>query len=221
MRGDRVREPHPSGKPWVRVSEITNWEPWECSEDEKKEAEKKKRKLPEVELGTLVYQPKWSENLRFLVVVTRTRVTQLEDLFTASTGGYQYYGVMTNVNVFSWGKQRVIEHHRKRGNAENFIREKKVHLDLKHFPCLALNTNTGYGLIAMVAYNFLRLIARLDRPDKPHFAKKLRRKFFWIPGKIVKHARQFFLKIPKTYEKEVNCLTKGWAIPIEVALAMR
>jgi hypothetical protein len=91
---------------------------------------------------------------------------------------------------------------------------------LKHFPCLKLNANFGYGLIAMVAYNFLRIIARLDRPDKPHFAKKLREKYIYIPGKVVKHARQMFLKIPKIFRKEVSAMTTGWAGILEAALAM-
>ena len=84
-----------------------------------------------------------------------------------------------------------------------------------------MNANTGYGLIAMVAYNFLRLVARLDEPTKPHFAKKVREKFIFIPGKIVKHARQFFLKIPKTFKKEVDLMATGWAGILEAALAMR
>ena len=64
-------------------------------------------------------------------------------------------------------------HHHKCGNSESFLRKKKIHLHLKHFPCLKMNANNAYCLIAMVAYNFLRLVARLDSPDKPHFAKKL------------------------------------------------
>ena len=203
-----------------KVPEITSWEPWVYSKEEIDESERKKRPLAEVELGGMVYQPGWSDNLRFMIVVKRTRVSEQENLFTKSTGGYRYYGVMTNVNVFNWGRQKVIEHHAKRGNSENFIREKKIHLDLKHFPCLKMNANTGYGLIAMVAYNFLRLVARLDEPTKPHFAKKIREKFIFIPGKVVKHARQFFLKIPKTFKKEVDLMTTGWAGILEAALAM-
>jgi len=114
----------------------------------------------------------------------------------------------------------VIEHHAKRGNSENFIREKKIHLDLKHFPCLKMNANFAYGLIGMVSYNFLRIIARLDEPDKPHYAKKLREKYIYIPAKVVKHARQMFLRIPEQFKKEVHLMTTGWAGALEAALAM-
>lgn len=199
------------------IGSIKDWEPWQYSEEEKKWAELKKKTLPEIELGTMLYQPNWSENLRFFIVVKRTKTEKLS-LFEQD--GYKHYGVITNWNLFSNSKQSVIEHHSKRGNSENFIREQKIHLDLKHFPCLKMNANFGYGLIAMIAYNFMRLIARLDSPDKPHYAKKLREKYLYVPAKVVKHARQFFLKIPKTFIKEVSAMTSGWAGTLEAALAM-
>jgi hypothetical protein len=42
----------------------------------------------------------------------------------------------------------VIEFYRKRGNAENYIREDKYGFDLKHYPCLKLIANKAYGLIS-------------------------------------------------------------------------
>jgi len=83
-----------------------------------------------------------------------------------------------------------------------------------------MNANFGYGLIAMVAYNFMRIIARLDEPDKPHYAKALRNKYLYVPGKVVKHARQMFLRIPQTFKKEVQSMTTRWAGNLEAALAM-
>ena len=200
------------------IKNITNWEPWIYSDEEIKEAELKKRELPEVELGSMQYSPGWAGNIRFNIVVKRTK---LEKTTLFAQDGYGHYGVMTNIDLFYTTKQWVMEHHHKRGNSENFLREKKIHLDLKHFPCLKMNANTAYGLIAMVAYNFLRLVARLDSPNKPHFAKKIREKFVFIPGKVVSHARQFFLRIPKTFRKEVELMQVGWAGLLQAALAMR
>ena len=137
-----------------------------------------------------------------------------------SQDGWKNCGVITNWNLYFQDPQKILEHHAKRGNAENFIREKKIHLDLRHFPCLKLNANFGYGLIAMVSYNFMRLIARLDEPGKPHYAKKLREKYIYIPAKVTKHARQFFLKIPENFRREVHAMTEGWAGTLEAALAM-
>lgn len=210
----------------LRAGGITNWEPWQYTDEEKRVAEARKKPLPEVEVGSMIYQPTWSDNLRFFVVVKRTRIKERTfDLFSANLDqdqkeGWKYYGVLTNRDLFRESKQGVVEHHAKRGNSENFIREKKIHLDLKHFPCIAMNANFGYGLIAMVAYNFMRIIARLDRPDKPHYAKKLREKYLYVPGKVVKHARQMFLRIPQVFRKEVELMTSRWAGQLEAALAL-
>lgn len=200
-----------------RISQVTDWKPWEYTEEEKKEAQKKKKNLPEIEVGSMLYQPGWSENVRFYIAVKRTPVEQ-KGLFEQS--GFKYYGVITNWSLFKNSPQKILEHHQKRGNSENFIREQKIHLDLYHFPCQKLSANFAYGLIAMVAYNFLRTLARLDSPDKPHYAKKLREKYIYLPARVVKHARQFFLKIPKHFKKEVDAMTTGWAGTLEAALAM-
>lgn len=134
---------------------------------------------------------------------------------------WDYYGIVTNFpldlstekyvdksnnmeKMKRWSIQEVFEHHQKRGNAENFIREEKYGYDLKHFPCLKLNANYAYGLLAMVAHNILRWVAIMTRPDKPHFSKKLRRHFVFIPGKIVHHARQVFLKLMEFHYKGVQ-----------------
>lgn len=199
------------------IGSITNWEPWKYTDAEIKWYKAKKKPLPEVELGSMLYQPGWSDNLRFYIVIKRTKI---ESMSLFEQDGYKYYGVLTNWNLFNNTNQSVIEHHNKRGNSENFIREQKIHLDLRHFPCLKLNANFGYGLIAMVAYNFMRLIARLDEPTKPHYAKKLREKYLYIPGKVTKHARQMFLRIPKQFKREVQLMTTGWAGILEAALAM-
>lgn len=201
-----------------RVSEITNWEPWKYGEEELEAAKARKKELPAIEVGSFLYQPSWSDNLRFQVVVKRTWGGEQKSLFNPH--GHKHYAVLTNIDLFRVSKQEVIQHHAKRGNAENFIREKKIHLDLKHFPCLKLDANRAYGLIAMVAYNFMRLIARLDEPTKPHFAKKIREKYIFIPGKFVKHARQFFMKIPEKFRKEVDLMQSRWAGQLEAALAL-
>ena len=201
-----------------RTSEISSWQPWVYSEEERARAGAKKRLLPVVELGSFIYQPGWSENVRFFCVVKRTWV-EGEDLF--GKGSWKYYAVLTNRSVAYEGLQSVVEHHQKRGNSENFIREEKYGFDLKHFPCQKLSANHAYGMVALVAHNFLRTMALLYRPDKPHFSKKMRRRFIFLPGKLVKHARQLVMKIPRRFMKEV-LLMREWtrAAVLKPALAL-
>lgn len=204
---------------WMKdKNEITNWVPWVYSEEERKKAEKRKSALPECEVGHYLYRPSWSESLRFTVVVIRTKSQDLS-LLNAMGGIWDYYAVMTNFDLFRQTGQSVISHHRKRGNSENFIREEKYGFDLKHFPCQKLKANHAYGLLALVAHNFLRAIALLDNPDKPHYSKKLRRKFVFVPGRLVKHARQLTMKISIKFQKEVERLTRAWQQKPESAFA--
>jgi hypothetical protein len=196
------------------ASEIMNWKSWTYSEQEIEEAKKKKKSLPEVELGSFVYQPSWSENLRFYVVVKRTAATAKEaPLFAGQSQEklWKYYAVLTNWSTYHNSLQSIMEHHQNRGQSENFIREEKYGFDLKHFPCQKLSANHAYGLIALMTHNFLRVLALLDNPDKPHYSKKLRRKFVFLPGRIINHARQLILRIPIRYQKEVDRLLSAWA----------
>jgi hypothetical protein len=205
------------------IKEIDDWEPWQYLPEELKRFEAGKRKPPQIEVGRFLWRPSWAENLRLPVVVKRTWITEGEDqgLFDEqSAGGYwDYYGVVTNMSLYFHTKQQVIEHHNKRGNAENFIREEKYGYDLKHFPCLKLNANRAFGLLAMVAHNILRWVALVEKPEKPHFSKKLRRRFIFIPGKVVRHARQIIMKVPIHFFKEVQRLRKGWQLPLHPAPA--
>lgn len=114
--------------------------------------------------------------------------------------------------VKRYSLQEVMSFYQKRGNSENFIREEKYGYDLKHFPCLKLNANRGYGLLAMVAHNLLRYVALVMKPEKPHFSKKLRKRFVFHAGKVVRHARQIVLRISEHGYEEVMSLREAWGL---------
>lgn len=197
------------------LEEITDWVPWEYTEEEKEWALENDTELSEVELGRFYWRPSWNDTLRLPIVVKRTKIDQ-GSLFT---GSWKYYGVVTNIPLINWTLQEVMEHHNKRGNAENFIREEKYGYDLKHFPCLQLKANHAFGGLAMVAHNILRWVAIHDRPDRPRFAKGLRNKFVYIPGKIVSHARYLVMRVPQHFLEEVNRLRIGLQLQPYSALA--
>ncbi|RYZ88200.1 MAG: hypothetical protein EOP06_11380 [Proteobacteria bacterium] len=104
------------------LGEIHDWIPWKYSEEEKAEAVRRQKPLPEVEIGRFHWRPSWNDGLLFPVVVKRTRRT---DQLSLLDGEWKYYGVVTNQNLAYMSFQELMEFHNKRGNAENFIREKK------------------------------------------------------------------------------------------------
>jgi Transposase DDE domain group 1 len=193
------------------ISEVTSWTPWRYRDLEVSEARERGEELPMVELGRFLWKPSWSEALRIPVIVKRTRRSGQLSLLE---GDWKYYGIITNLSLYqnhkqNFSLQEVVEHHNRRGNAENFIREEKYGYDLKHFPCLALRANFAYGLMAMVAHNILRWAAIHENPQRPRFAKAMRRKFIHIPGKIVSHGRTLILKMSQLAIQEVNRLREA------------
>jgi hypothetical protein len=185
---------------------ITEWIPWEYSKEEKEKALKQAKVLPKVELGSFLYFPKWAEEkLAFPVVIKRMESIKDQGTLFESLE-YKYYGVVTNFSLYDHSLQEVMEFYQKRANCENMIREEKHNYDMLHFPCQKLKANHAYGLFALIAHNMVRHIAFLVKPDKPMFAKKIRRGFFRIPAKVVEHSRQLYLKVSENFIKEVKLL---------------
>lgn len=191
------------------IDEITDWQPWVYSQEQIKKAERKKEILPKLEIGRFYWQPSWAENLRIAVIVKRTWKEPEQLGMLSLPGEWNYYGIITNWNLFQHSVQEVMEFYLNRGNAENFIREEKYGFDLLHMPCLAMNANFAFLQLAVVAHNILRWVALVQKPDKPHFSKKIRRRYIYIPGKIIQHARQLILKVPTRFYEEVTRLKLG------------
>jgi len=191
------------------IGEVTEWEPWVYSDEELKKAEKRNKRLPKIELGRFHWQPSWAEGLRIPVIVKRTWKEPEQLGMLELPGEWSYYAILTSFDLFRNRLQSVMEFYLKRGNAENFIREEKYGFDLLHMPCLKMAANHAFLQLSLVAHNILRWVALVQKPDKPHYSKKIRRRYVFIPGKIIKHARQLILKIPVRFYEEVNRLKRG------------
>jgi len=209
---------HDSTTNWrSHINEITEWTPWCYSKEDQEKADKQRKALPQIELGRFHWQPSWSDNIRIPVIVKRTwqeacLKEQEKDgqlMLIPVPAHWEHYAIITNWNLFQHSLQEVMEFYHKRGNAENFIREEKYGFDLKHFPCQELGANFAFAQLAMVAHNILRWVAIVQKPDKPHFSKKIRRRYIYVPGKVVKHARQLILRVPVRFYEEVQRLHAG------------
>jgi hypothetical protein len=197
------------------------WHDWKHSNEEILKAAKRNKPLDKIQIATLSYRPTWSEQLMFAMVVKRTWVEYGQgDLFSGQ-GYWQYYAVLTNLSLHKWSAQSVMHHHCHRGQSENFIREAKYGYDLKHFPCLKMRPNHAYGLLGLVAHNFHRGLSWVDDPRNPKFSKRFRRKYVFIPGKLIRHARSLTMRIPQRFLEEVKRLRKAWLCPPVIELTFR
>ena len=116
---------------------------------------------------------------------------------------------MTNEDLTKCSYQNIYERYSQRANMENFIKEVNMNFDAYHLPCLSFKANNAFLLLLLVAFNLLRWIAVITKPDKPHYAKKLRRSFIFQAGKIQLRTRQIYLKVSEKYLKEVQRLLEA------------
>ena len=74
--------------------------------------------------------------------------------------------------------------------------------------------NHAWVQLAMIAHNMIRWIALMDAPDRPHYSKKIRRKYIFNAGKLVYHAGQWALRVMESaYERGLKDLREGWRFP--------
>jgi Transposase DDE domain group 1 len=196
---------------WHEHLESMSWVPWEYSEADKIKWNKKKKSPPESLLARWHWRPHWAkETLAFPVIIRKE--WRPDELFGQSCGEYFYHAVATNKDLTKQSYQQIVEDYRPRADVENQIKEFKHNFDAKHLPCLSKGANEVYFLFVLIAQNIVRWLALLDQPFKPHFAKKIRRKFINSPGVLLKSSRQLVLKVKTKFLTEVHRLEERWGL---------
>lgn len=203
------------------VKSITNWVSWEYTPEEIKEATEMGVQLPKVEVGYYMYAPGFAENIRLPVIVKRTfksyenishkkRAEMIKNNQDPKLGLFEHYAVLSLRGLHPETPQSILEYHLKRGNMENLIREEKISFDLRHFPTKKMHANQAYALLGLMAHNVFRLVAILDNPNHPHFAKHLRRKFIYLPGEFKNWKAHRLIRVSEGSYKEVMKLKTRW-----------
>jgi hypothetical protein len=217
---------------WHRLldQQGVDWKDWIYTEKELKTFPRQGMEPPKVQLGRLWWTPGWSEDkLLFPIIVKRTwksfcqyreKNKNADSLFDAAgiaeTGGWDYYALVTNLDLNEWIHQEIMAHHQKRGSSENMNKEAKYCYSLNNLPCRKFVANRAWYIFAMTAHNLMRFVAIMDNPEHPTMAKKMRRKLINFPAKIQERAKALWLRVPVKYFKEVIELIEDWCFPEQV-----
>jgi hypothetical protein len=156
------------------------------------------------EIASTVYYPDAAPHSLKVVVARAKKNDTQGTLFKDDK--YEYFAFVTNIQEHEIRSEKIIELYRKRGNAENFIREQKNGFDLKHFPCISLIANITYGIIGAVAYNLMRYTAFLKSKTRPSFSKKLRLQLVKLPCEVISHAGYVTFRYTSHVYEEVTRL---------------
>lgn len=131
---------------------------------------------------------------------------------------YDYYAFATNIGEHYKSDEEVIRFYKKRGQAENYIKELKYNYDLKHYPCLKLKANRAHGVIAAITYTLMRYLSLSLRLQKPWYAKNLRHRVCRLPCQVIRHADGVSFRFMTHHAMEVNhCLKQITSLQFEFA----
>ena len=151
-----------------------------------------------------------TEPLRYVAVRVRPRQGEL----FADGSAVKHFAVLSN--VWDWDGARLLQWHReKAGTIEHVHDVVKNELAGGVLPCGRFGANAAWLRLALLAHNVLTALKRLALPPEWLTArpKRLRFLLFTVPGRLVTHARQLWLRLATTRDRLVQWLAASQCLP--------
>jgi hypothetical protein len=151
------------------------------------------------------------------LIVRRQPARNGDQLSFDDVDGWRFHAIVTN--DFTSPAVEIEAHHRLRGGIpEDAIRQLKEDFGLIHAPVQNFFGNWLWWHACVLAHNVARWIRVLALPDSFHRCrgKRLRLAFFNTAGRLVRHARQLVLRLPRSHAWAaafIEALTRIRALP--------
>jgi hypothetical protein len=134
--------------------------------------------------------------------VRRTRLTDPQQL--ARWPDWRHHAFLTNRDV---PLLTADIDHRDHTQIELVIRDRKDQA-LEHFLSGVYSANSAWTVIVALAHNLARWVALIGHPNKPvQTAATRRRQLLQIPGRIIRTARRWTLRLPARWPWRQDFLT--------------
>ena len=153
------------------------------------------------------------------LIVRRQRTTAGDQLTFDDLDGWRFHAIVTNLPALFAPADMVEAHHRLRGGIpEDAIRQLKEDFGLIHAPVQNFFGNWLWWHACTLAHNVARWIRDhvLPREFRRCRGKRLRLAFFNVAARVVRHARQLWLRIPRSHawaDAFIEALTRIRALP--------
>ena len=154
---------------------------------------------------------------RLRLIVRRQRTTAGDQLSFDDLDGWRFHAIVTNIE--DRPAVEVEAHHRLRGGIpEDVIRQLKEDFGVLHAPVQNFFGNWLWWHACALAHNVARWIRDhvLPREFRRCRGKRLRLAFFNVAARVVRHARQLWLRIPRSHawaDAFIEALTRIRALP--------
>lgn len=158
-----------------------------------------------IEVKNFMHQAKsWSKARRIVMVRYRPADEDSAQL-KLSDLDWHTAAMVTNLD---WDEEDIWHFYNQRCCQENYIKECKYGFTIDQIPTDGFYANYAALVLKGIAYNivlaFRKEVATYRFQNMT--VNRLRRELLLIPGKIIKHARQFFLKLHKGYRWQSDYL---------------
>ncbi len=156
---------------------------------------------------------------RLRLIVRRQRTSAGDQLSLDDLDGWRFHAIVTNLPALFAPAEMVEAHHRLRGGIpEDVIRQLKEDFGLIHAPVQNFFGNWLWWHTCALAHNVARWIRDhlLPREFRRCRGKRLRLAFFNVAARVVTHARQLWLRIPRSHawaDAFIEALTRIRALP--------
>ena len=146
------------------------------------------------------------------LIVRRVKPTPGTQL--ALFAAYRYHGFITDRD----GATLELEaDHRRHAEIENAIRDLKYGVGLNHLPSGRFAANAAWLAVQVMAHNLARWTARIGLGEPVVTTKTLRRRFFFMAGRLTRSARRLTLHLPQRWPWEAQfsrALARLRALPL-------
>jgi len=139
---------------------------------------------------------------RLRLIVRRQPTTAGQQLSLDDVDGYRFHAIVTNLPALFAPADMVEAHHRRRGGIpEDTIRKLKEDFGLDHAPFHNFFGNWLWWHACALAHNIARWLETLALPCEFRRCrgKRLRLAFFNVAARVVTHARQLWLRLPRNH----------------------
>ncbi len=147
-----------------------------------------------LEAASGLYQASSWEKARRVVIVRKRLISDRGQLlFTDLTSDYEAI-----VTTLDWAEEDISAFYNHRCTAETFIKELKDGFGIDQFSSMSFEANQADLWLKAIAYNLILAFQSELLPDADRIFQinTLRRWFLWIPGRLVRHARSWSLRLP-------------------------
>lgn len=145
---------------------------------------------------------KKSTRRQLRLIVRRQPTAAGEQLSLDDVDGYRFHALVTNLPALFAPAEMVEAQHRLRGGVpEDTIRQLKEDFGLDHAPLENFFGNWLWWHAAALAHNTARWleVLALPREFRRCRGKRLRLAFFNVAARVVAHARQLWLRLPRSH----------------------